>query len=109
MENHRELQGDVAVLRLEGDDREAFDKMSLPDHVDTLVSSGITKVVLDYSGAGWLGSESLGAIAKSMLTLRKAGGDLVFTPGPKRYFEVYIPTGFKFYDSVEDAIASFNC
>ena len=115
MEIQQELRADVAVLRLLGRAMGGPEMMSFYDQIKALVSEDITKVVLDCSMVTVIGGDYMsGALMKSLVLLKKHGGDLrvaCFNPQKAHYHAIglfEVAKLFKLFDTVDEAVVSFT-
>ncbi|MDP6041919.1 MAG: anti-sigma factor antagonist [Candidatus Latescibacteria bacterium] len=106
------VEGDVRILTLNGQisDREMSE---LADYVTGLIgeNEGV-KVVLDLGQVRWLNSMAFGVLTSLLQRLRKVSGDLKLAKAHDHVISVFVQTQlikiFDLYDTVEEAVASFN-
>jgi anti-sigma B factor antagonist len=70
-----EIMGDRAVLTVRGE-LDAYSAPGIEDQVGRLVGQGVTSIVLDLSGTGFLDSSGLRAILTAQRRLTESSGTL---------------------------------
>jgi anti-sigma B factor antagonist len=104
--------GDVTVLNLKG--RMIFEEGDTPfrDHVDALVATGRTKLVLDLAGVTYIDSAGLGMLVAKYVSLHRQGGDIKLLHPTARCEELmritHLSDVFETYPSEEAAVKSFT-
>ena len=76
MEILERLEGDVVVLSLEGKFVGGTECTAIYTRAKELIEQGIHKAVVDLHQVTLLNSSGLGALVGSMISFRRAGGDL---------------------------------
>ncbi|NIV13793.1 MAG: STAS domain-containing protein, partial [Aliifodinibius sp.] len=76
MKIKEKMEGDVAVLTVSGNMMGGPETSVLHDKVKSLISEGLSKVVIDIKGVKWMNSSGLGVIMACMTSLQQAGGKL---------------------------------
>jgi len=70
------MQDGVAILSLQGKLIGPPETDELHNNVKSLMDRKLNKIVLDLRSVSWMGSMGIGAIMRSMITVRDDGGDL---------------------------------
>ena len=103
---------DVLIVSLTGKLMGEPECSALKNTVERSIERGFKKVVMDFANLKWANSSGIGAIISCYLTLKRQDGDLKFAQPTERvnfYLEISkLDTLFEIYDSLEDAIESFN-
>ena len=85
---------------------------SLHDTLHDLKEQGKKNVVVDLSKTKFMNSSGLGMLISGMTTMRNAGGDLRLANVADRIQSLLVITKlitvFKHYDSVDDAVNSYE-
>ena len=106
-ERHR---GDVVVLDLHGKIT-GGDRLII-DTIDSLVTRGIHKVVMNFADVSYMDSVGLSTIVRSHLRLRQQGVQLVLLHLPRRIADLLsitsLTTVFEPFDDEAVAIRSFD-
>ncbi len=109
--NDREQDG-VVVLEPRGKIMGGPDATLLHDKLYEFIHQGRTKVVIDLSRIEWMNSTGLGILIQGYTTLRNSDGQLKLAKVTDKIQSLLTITKlvsvFDAYDTVEDAIASFN-
>lgn len=88
------------------------DATLLHDKLYEFIQQGKTRVVIDLSRIEWMNSTGLGILIQGYTTLRNSDGQLKLAEVTDKIQSLLTITKlgsvFDAYDSVEDAIASFN-
>jgi len=109
---HKRDVGDVTIFEMEGKFLGGPETMEIHFQVKELVSEDRNKIVFDMEKAKLLNSTALGCIMSSLMTLRNADGNLklcCLNERMKGLFKVTdIITVFETFDTVEEAIASYQ-
>ena len=88
------------------------DGAKLHDTLHDLKEQGKKNVIIDLSKTKFMNSSGLGMLISGMTTMRNSGGDLRLANVADRIQSLLVITKlitvFKHYDSVEDAVASFE-
>ncbi len=112
MQFERKTESDVVVLSVKGDPLGEEDAFALRQKIYGLINGGITHVVLDLAGVHHINSAGLGGIISSMITLRKAGGDLYLAEIGENVQGVlkitHLTEVFRHYKTIEEAKAGFH-
>jgi anti-sigma B factor antagonist len=103
---------DPVVLSLKGDPLGERDAFTLRQKVYELIENGVVHVILDLKQVKHINSAGLGGLISSMVTLRKAGGDVLIAQIGKNVESVFTITHlsevFSTFDTVEQAQRSFK-
>lgn len=88
------------------------DGAKLHDTLHELKEKGKKNVVVDLSKTKFMNSSGLGLLISGMTTMRNAGGDLRLANVADRIQSLLVITKlitvFKHYDSVEEAVTSYD-
>jgi anti-sigma B factor antagonist len=102
----------AVVITLKGNVMGGPDGVSLHERIHELIREGKKNVVVDLSKVKFMNSSGLGMLISAMTSLRNAGGDLRLANAADRIQSLLIITRlitvFKHYDSVEEAVKSFE-
>ena len=102
--------GDVVVLDLHG--RLAAGDTMIKHTIDTLASSGVRKVELNFADVPYMDSVGLNAIVRAHLTLGRVGGHLKLLNVPKHLEHILevtrLTTVFQLYQDEDSVIRSFG-
>ncbi|MDX1418921.1 MAG: STAS domain-containing protein [Rubricoccaceae bacterium] len=105
-------RGGVATLALSGDVMGGPDGAALHDHLQRLKTEGRRNVVVDLDGVRFMNSSGLGMLIGALTTMRNGGGDLRLARVGQRVQSLLVITKlaavFQCYDSVDEAVASFQ-
>lgn len=105
------LNGDVAIIDLEG--RLCFGEGTdrLRDQVQDLIAAGRTSIILDLDGLTYVDSAGIGTMVSSFTSARNAGGRLKLMRLNKRIRDVLtmlkLFSIFEVFDDEEKAVGSF--
>jgi anti-anti-sigma factor len=103
-------RGDVVVLDLHG--RITGGDRLIIDTIDSLVTRGVHRIVLNFADVSYMDSVGLSTIVRSHLRLRQQGGQLVLLHLPRRIGDLLNLTGltrvFEPFDDESVAIRSFG-
>lgn len=104
--------GDVMVLGPKGKIMGGPDATLLHDQLHEFIDQNKKKVVIDLAKVDWMNSTGLGILISGLTTLRNNGGELRLANVTGKIQSLLtitkLITVFESYDSVEDAVASFN-
>ncbi len=107
----REQDG-VIVLEPRGKIMGGPDATLLHDKLYEFIQRGKTRVIIDLSRIEWMNSTGLGILIQGYTTLRNSDGQLKLARVTDKIQSLLTITKlvsvFDAYDTVEDAIASFN-
>ena len=102
----------AVVITLKGNVMGGPDGAKLHDTLHELKEQGKKNVVVDLSKTKFMNSSGLGMLISGMTTMRNAGGDLRLANVADRIQSLLVITKlitvFKHYDSVDDAITSYD-
>ena len=108
---HREMDG-VIILEPKGKIMGGPDATVLHDMLHDFIDQKKKKVVIDLSKVEWMNSTGLGILISGLTTLRNNGGELKLACVTEKIESLLtitkLITVFENYDSVEDAVKSFN-
>jgi anti-anti-sigma factor len=104
--------GDVTILDLRGRATIGVDRALLIGHLDTLVASGVLKLLLNLADVAQLDSSAISVIVGTSVSLRRQGGSLkLFCPrGRVRAVlrVVHLPEIIPTFEDETQALASFR-
>ena len=102
----------AVVMTLKGNVMGGPDGAKLHDTLHELKDNGKKNLVVDLSKVKFMNSSGLGMLISGMTTMRNAGGDLRLANAADRIQSLLVITKlitvFKHFDSVDEAINSFN-
>ncbi len=85
---------------------------SFHNKIKELVRIGARRIVIDLGKVDWMGSQGIGVLVASKITLKGEAGELKLARITKKIQKIIaiaqLTQYFKNYDSVEDAVASFK-
>jgi len=103
---------DVMVLEPKGKIMGGPDATLLHDQLHEFIDQNMKKVVIDLAKVDWMNSTGLGILISGLTTLRNNGGELKLANVTEKIQSLLtitkLITVFECFDSVEDAVASFN-
>ena len=76
MRYSRENEGDLLILRLEGQLMGGGEAEEMRDLILSAIEQGTVKILLDMEGVSWINSSGLGILIASHMAARKKGGSL---------------------------------
>ncbi|MCG3158662.1 MAG: Anti-sigma-B factor antagonist [bacterium] len=104
--------GDIVVLELSGKIMGGPDASLLNDKLHELIDKGKIHIVADIGGVEWMNSSGLGILISGLTTMRNNQGELKLANVTERIQNLLMITKlltvFETYESLEQAIASFN-
>ena len=102
----------AVVITLKGNVMGGPDGAKLHDTLHDLKENGKKNVVIDLSKTKFMNSSGLGMLISGMTTMRNAGGDLRLANVADRIQSLLVITKlitvFKHFDSVDEAVASYE-
>ena len=102
----------AVVIKLKGNIMGGPDGAKLHDTLHELKESGKKNVVVDLSKVKFMNSSGLGMLISGMTTMRNSGGDLRLANVADRIQSLLVITKlitvFKHYDSVDEAVTSYE-
>lgn len=102
----------AVVITLKGNAMGGPDGAKLQEYLHELKENGKKNVVVDLGRVKFMNSSGLGMLTSGMTTMRNAGGDLRLARVEKRIQSLLVITKlinvFKHYDSVDEAVKSFE-
>ncbi len=102
----------AVVLQLKGNVMGGPDGAKLHDQLHEMKEAGKKNVVVDLAKVKFMNSSGLGMLISGMTTMRNAGGDLRLARVADRIQSLLVITKlitvFKHFDSVDEAIESFE-
>jgi anti-sigma B factor antagonist len=105
------IKNDVAVLIVSGKLMGGPETLEVHEHVKSLISDGIKKIVIDLGKVKWMNSSGLGALMASLSSIKNAGGTLKLANVTEKVQSLFMITQlitiFETYQSVDRAVASF--
>lgn len=103
---------DVMILEPKGKIMGGPDATVLHDQLHEFIDQNKKKVVIDLAKVDWMNSTGLGILISGLTTLRNNGGELKLSNVTEKIQSLLtitkLITVFECYDSVEEAVASFN-
>ncbi len=112
MKIKEKMEGDVAVLTVSGNMMGGPETSVLHDKVKSLISEGLSKVVIDIKGVKWMNSSGLGVIMACMTSLQQAGGKLKLASVTDKVQSILMITKlievFETYENASRAVAKFQ-
>jgi anti-sigma B factor antagonist len=112
MEISERQAGDVTILDLSGKMTLGEGDELLKDNVNSVVSQGRTKLVLNLAEVPYIDSSGLGEIVRTYTTVNRQGGSLRLLGLTKRIADLLsitkLLTVFETYDNEADALRSFT-
>lgn len=112
MEIAERSAGDVTLLDVTGRMTLGEGDEALRDKVNSLVSQGKKKLVLNLAGVPYIDSAGLGEIVRTYTTVSRQGGSLKLLGLTKRITDLLsitkLLTVFETYDNEADAVRSFS-
>ena len=110
MQIEQRSAGDVVILDLHG--KLAAGDTVVKNTIDTLVASGVRKVVLNFADVPYMDSVGLNAIVRAHLALERVGGGLRLVGVPKHLAHILnvtrLTSVFELYDTEPAASESFD-
>jgi len=104
--------GDVVVLEPKGKIMGGPDATVMHDQLHEFIDQNKKKVVIDLAKVDWMNSTGLGILISGLTTLRNNGGELKLANVTEKIQSLLtitkLITVFECYDSVEEAVASFE-
>lgn len=102
----------AVVISLKGNVMGGPDGAKLHDTLHDLKENGKKNVVIDLSKTKFMNSSGLGMLISGMTTMRNAGGDLRLANVADRIQSLLVITKlitvFKHFDSVDEAVSSYD-
>ncbi len=106
------IKGDVGIITLKGKLMGLPETDDLQDEIKAMLGQKIKKIVLDLDGVKWINSLGIGAIMRSHTTVKNHDGEFCLARISDKVTSVLVLTQliniFKTYDSLDEAINSFN-
>ncbi len=104
--------GDVIVLEPKGKIMGGPDATTLHDKLHEFIDQNKKKVVIDLAKVDWMNSTGLGILISGLTTLRNNGGELKLANVTQKIKSLLtitkLITVFESFDSLDEAVASFN-
>ncbi len=111
MQIEERIVDDVTILDLKGKMTLGEGDELLKDKVNSLVSQGHKKIVLNLSDVPYIDSAGLGEIVRTYTTVIRQNGKLKLLQVSKRVYDLLVITKlltiFDSYETEEDAVRSF--
>ncbi len=111
MQIEERIVDDVTILDLKGKMTLGEGDELLKDKVNSLVSQGHKKIVLNLSDVPYIDSAGLGEIVRTYTTVSRQNGKLKLLQVSKRVYDLLVITKlltiFDSYETEEDAVRSF--
>ena len=112
MEIAERLVGDITVLDLKGKMTLGEGDELLKDKINSMLSAGKKKLVLNLEGVPYIDSAGLGEIVRTFTTVSRQGGSLKLLNLTKRIEDLLaitkLLTVFETFDTEAEAIKSFS-
>jgi anti-sigma B factor antagonist len=105
------LDADTALVAITGE-IDLGNCVQVREHLRNLLAVGVTRLVVDLSGVGYMDSAAIGTLVGVWKRLREIGGAMgLVNPNPRvrRLFEITsLSRVIGIYDTTEEALASFE-
>jgi anti-sigma B factor antagonist len=112
MQIEERIVGDVVMLDLKGKITLGEGDELLKDKVNSIVSQGRRKIVLNLADVPYLDSAGLGEVVRAYTTVSRQGGSLKLLNLTKRITDLLsitkLLTVFDTFDSEDEAVRSFS-
>jgi anti-sigma B factor antagonist len=112
MEMKEEKQGDVLVVRLNGELMGGEDTLAFQKRVYQTIQDECVYVVVDMTDVKWMNSAGLGILMACLTTLRGSEGDLRLANVPERVrrpLEITkLDSVIRIFNGVDKAVQSFS-
>ena len=112
MQIEERSSGDVVILDLKGKITLGEGDELLKDKVNSLVSQGQKKIILNLAGVPYIDSAGLGEIVRTYTTVSRQGGSLKLLNLTKRITDLLsitkLLTVFETFDAEGEAVRSFS-
>ncbi|MFH1408271.1 MAG: STAS domain-containing protein [Nanoarchaeota archaeon] len=106
------MNGDVAVIALEGDIGMKGNADSLPNVIDELLAEGKRNILVDLQGVNWVNSEGFGILLSSNIRVTNANGQFKLMRAGERFNNLYLVMhlhrAFPIYPTEDEALASYE-
>lgn len=104
--------GDITVLELQGKITIGEGDVKLRNNIKEQLAEGKRKLVLDLEKVSYMDSSGIGELVGTFTTVKNAGGELKLANLTSKIKDIMqltaLITVFEVFDSVEDAVNSFN-
>lgn len=111
MQIEQRVVGDVTILDIKGKMTLGEGDELLKDKINSLVSQGQKKLILNLEGVPYIDSAGLGEIVRTYTTVSRQGGKLKLLNLTKRIEDLLsitkLLTVFEVFDSEDEAVKSF--
>jgi len=111
MQIEERVVGDVTILDIKGKMTLGEGDELLKDKINSLVSQGHKKLILNLEGVPYIDSAGLGEIVRTYTTVSRQGGKLKLLNLTKRIEDLLsitkLLTVFEVFDSEDEAVKSF--
>ncbi len=105
-------ENDVTIIELKGNIMGGKDDSLFYDKLRDLIGQNRKKIVIDLSKVDWINSRGLGILISGLTTMRNNDGELKLAAIAEKVKSLLILTrlitAFEDYDSVEEAVRSFE-
>ncbi|MGD9898926.1 MAG: STAS domain-containing protein [Calditrichaceae bacterium] len=112
MKTKDKIDGDVGILWLKGKIMGYPETDDLHNEVKSLLGGGAKKIVIDLQGVNWMNSMGVGALMRSLTTVRNAGGELCLSRLTEKVRSIFVMTQlvrvFEIYESVDKAVEHYK-
>jgi len=106
------LQDDILVIELSGEFMGGPDSEQFVQIIEETIRDEHPNIVVDMSRVTWMNSSGLGLLISALTSLRSSGGDLRLAGLSERLQRplkiTKLDTVFKRFDSLEDAVKSYQ-
>nr|WP_304049964.1 STAS domain-containing protein [Jatrophihabitans endophyticus] len=107
----RQTVGDIPVVAVSGE-VDVYSAPALKESLAELMQSGVSTVVVDLTGVGFLDSTGLGALVEARSATTEAGGSLPLVCNHERILKLFTITGldgvFSIHPTVDAAVSSVS-
>lgn len=106
------MEDDIAILSISGKLMGGNETKEVSEKVESLLSDGISKIVMDLAKVKWMNSTGLGALIESRRIITEKEGTLKLAAVAEKIKSLLIITQilnlFETYETPDRAIASFK-
>jgi anti-sigma B factor antagonist len=104
--------GGIRVLKLSGRVIMGAESSQLHNKIKEVLAKGTTRLVLDLADVDYIGSAGLGTLAAGFASAQNQGASIKLANLTRKFYTLLhitrLGTVFEAYDTVEDAIKSFD-
>ncbi|MCH7782136.1 STAS domain-containing protein [candidate division KSB1 bacterium] len=109
---HESIHDKVAVLKISGKLMGGNETKEIPEKIRSLLSDGMTDIVMDLGKVKWMNSTGLGALIESRRLIIEKEGNLKLSAVTEKIKSLLMITQiiqlFDTYETVDRALASFQ-